>query len=76
MSQAEDAADREPVLVSIALAPLRAVERTRGLLRLGVLAVYALIALAASAVLWRQAQLRGLPDVGAPFDVAAFRASA
>jgi hypothetical protein len=72
---AQSASDqKEPVLITIALAPLRAIERTRGWRRIGLLVLYGLIALAIWAQLRRRAQLAGLPDIGEPFDVAAFRA--
>ena len=58
---------------TIALAPFRAIERTRGRRRLGLLVLYGLIAVVIWALLWRRSQLAGLPDVGALFDVAAFR---
>src|ERR1700678_580214 len=67
---------REPVLVTIALAPLRAIERTRGWRRLGLLALYSVIALVVGAFLWRRAQIAAVPDVGEPFDLAAFRSPA
>ena len=35
--------------------------------------IYAMIAFVVWATLWRQSQLDGLPDVGEPFDVAAYR---
>jgi hypothetical protein len=66
----------ESALTAVLLIPLRAVERARGWRRLGLLALYGLIALLVGALLWRQSQLRGLPDAGAPFDVAAFRNAA
>ena len=61
-------------MVTIGLAPLRAIERARGWRRIGLVVVYALIALAIAAPLRRRTQLAGLPDVGEPFDVAAWRA--
>jgi len=64
---------RESVLTAVLVYPLRAVERTRGWRRLGLLALYAVIALLVCGLLWRRSQLRELPDVGPPFDVAAFR---
>ncbi len=66
---------RESVLISILLAPARAIERTRGWRRRGLLVVYALIAAAILIPLWRRSQLAGLPDALEPFDVAAFRAT-
>ncbi len=64
---------RESILITIALSPFRAIERTRGWRRLALLAIYALIAVVIGAFLWRRSQLAGLPDVGEPFDVAAAR---
>jgi hypothetical protein len=64
---------RESILITIALAPFRAIERARGWRRLALLAVYTLIAVVIGAFLWRRSQLAGLPDVGEPFDVAATR---
>ena len=40
------------------------------------LIAYALIALAIGAFLWRQTRIASLPDVGEPFDTAAYRAAA
>ena len=64
---------RESVLAAIAFAPSRAIERTRGWSRLGLLVLYGLMALVIWGLLWRRSQLAALPDVGEPFDVAAFR---
>jgi hypothetical protein len=65
---------RESVLTTILLAPLRAIEQTRGWRRIGLLILYGLIGVAIWAPLRRRSQLAGLPDVGKPFDVAAFQA--
>ncbi len=67
---------RESALVTILLAPFRAVEQARGWRRVGLLAVYGMVVLAIGGFLWRRAQLAGLPDVAEPFDVAAHRALA
>jgi hypothetical protein len=64
---------RESVLTKIVLWPLRAIERTRGWRRLGLLVLYGMIALAIWAVQWRRSQLAAIPDIGEPFDVGAFR---
>jgi hypothetical protein len=56
------------VIVAVLLSPLRAVERARGWRRLGLLMVYTIIALPLCAVLWRQSQLAGMPDVGESFN--------
>ena len=61
---------RGSVLVKIALSPFWAIERARGWRRLGLLVLYAAIAVVIGGLLWRRSQLAGLPDVGAPFDVA------
>lgn len=73
MNVDSEPARRESVLTTVLAYPLRAVERTRGWCRLGLLALYVVIALLVAGLLWRRSQLRGLPDVGPPFDVAAFR---
>jgi hypothetical protein len=57
----------------ILLSPLRAIERARGWRRLGLLALYGLMVLLCWALLWRQVQLDGLPDVGEPFGATARR---
>ena len=67
---------RESLLFKIVLSPFRAIENTHGWRRLGVLIAYALIALAIGAFLWRQTRIASLPDVGEPFDTAAYRAAA
>jgi hypothetical protein len=64
---------RESVLAAILLFLFRAVERTRGWRRLGLLVLYGLTVLGTWAFLWRQAQLARLPDVGESFGAAAFR---
>jgi len=74
MSSQPTPVQRESVLITILLAPLRAIEQTRGWRRIGLLILYALMAVAIWAPLRRRSQLAGLPDVGEPFDVAAFRA--
>jgi hypothetical protein len=58
------------------LAPLHAVERARGRWRLLLLVGYGVVLLVAGVLLWRQMSLRGLPDIGDPFDVEAFLKSA
>ena len=72
----ETAASGESAFASVALFPLRAIERARGWRRLGLVALYGLTAVVAWALLWRQSQLVGLPDVGGPFDESASRALA
>lgn len=56
----------------ILMTPLRWLERTKGYRRVALLAFYLLILLLLAAVVWRYLGLRALPDVGDPFDVAAF----
>jgi hypothetical protein len=55
---------RESTFATVLLFPLRAVERTRGWRRIGLLLVYVMIALPILALLWRRSQLAGLPDLG------------
>ncbi len=62
---------KEWSITAALLFPLRAIERTRGRRRLGLLLLYALIALPILALLWRRSQLAGLPDVGDTFAVTA-----
>lgn len=45
---------RESALVTILLAPFRAVEQARGWRRLGLLAVYGMVVLAIGGFLWRR----------------------
>lgn len=56
------------------LAPLVWVERVKGRKRLALLALYGLFALLVGSLIWRATSLRTLPDLGEPFDVAAFQA--
>lgn len=56
----------------IAMAPFHWVERARGRWRFALLALYALILAALGLLAWRAGSLRGLPDVGDPFDTAEF----
>ena len=55
---------RESLLVKIALSPFRAIERARGWRRLGLLVLYAAIAVVIGGLLWRRSQLAGLPMSG------------
>jgi hypothetical protein len=55
-------------------APLRWLERARGRRRLALVLLYALVAAVAAVFVARERALRNLPDVGDPFDVAAFGA--
>jgi hypothetical protein len=59
---------RESIFFAILLIPLRAVERTRGWRRLALLLVYAMIALPFVAIMRRQSQLAGLPDIGQSYN--------
>src|SRR5690349_17957153 len=56
------------------LAPLRWLERARGRKRLALVALYLVLLAVAAFFGWWASSLRGLPDIGDPFDVAAFRA--
>ncbi len=67
---------RGSLLLKIVLSPFRAIENTHGWRRLGVLIGYVLIAFAIGAFLWRQTRIASLPDVGEPFDTAAYRSAA
>jgi hypothetical protein len=57
-------------LGSVALAPFLWVERARGRWRLVLLGFYALVLALAALLGWRALSIRGLPDIGEPFDVA------
>jgi hypothetical protein len=52
--------------------PLRQVERARGNRRVALLGAYGLVVATVGLVVCRQGSLRGLPDIGDPFDVAGF----
>jgi hypothetical protein len=56
------------------LAPLHALERSRGRRRLLLLLLYTLALLVLAALVWWAASLNGLPDLGDPFDPAEFDA--
>ncbi len=73
MTASTASAERESIFIRIVLSPFRAIERARGWRRLVLLAFYALVAVVVGAFLWRRSQLAGLPDSGAPCDVAATR---
>ena len=62
----------KPGLLDLALAPLTWLERARGWTRVGLLFVYFLTLLVVGVLGWRWMQLWNLPDIGEPFDVAAF----
>jgi hypothetical protein len=61
-------------VVGVLSLPARLLERTRGRKRLALVALYLLIGTVIGVFAWRESTLRGLPDVGDPFDVAAFQA--
>jgi hypothetical protein len=63
------------LLLSILTAPAVWLERTPGWWRLALLLLYGIVVAVPMAFLLRAASLRELPDVGDPFDVAAFRAN-
>jgi hypothetical protein len=58
--------------LGLLMAPLVWLERAKGRRRLALVALYLLVAAVVGAVAWHVLCLRGLPDVGDPFDVAAF----
>jgi hypothetical protein len=58
--------------VALVLAPFRWISKTRRRL---LSSIFVLVAIIASPPLWWAAQLWSLPDIGDPFDVAAFEAS-
>jgi hypothetical protein len=60
-------------LLAILVSPFTLVEQTKGKWRRIVLVVYAVLALFIGTPLVRKARLSRIPDVGDPFDVAAFR---
>ena len=59
---------RLPVVLAILMAPAVWLERARGRWRLLLLLVYLVIGAAVLGALYWEAQLRGLPDIGDPFD--------
>lgn len=64
--------DMLPRPLRVLMAPLFWLERARGRWRLLLLLVYLVVLLVVGTLLWRAMSLRGLPDIGDPFDVAAF----
>jgi hypothetical protein len=58
-------------LVAVVAAPLEWIERARGRMRVVLAGLLALLLAVAGVFGWRAASLRGLPDPGEPFDVAA-----
>ncbi|HWE38345.1 MAG TPA: hypothetical protein VG406_17370 [Isosphaeraceae bacterium] len=59
-------------LADVALAPLTWLERARGRWRLALAVLYLVILVVVAALTWRAFSLWALPDIGEPFDVAAF----
>ena len=59
-------------LIAAMLFPIQRIERSRGWRRLAWLGVFGGLGAGVHTLALRQASLRGLPDVGDPFDVAAF----
>ena len=58
--------------IDVLLSPLRLLERLRGRRRVLLLIVYLMLGLVAAFFAWWATSLNDLPDVGDPFDVAAF----
>jgi hypothetical protein len=54
----------------VAMAPLTWLERARGRKRLALVVLYGLVLVVAGVLGWRALSLRGLPDMGEPFDPA------
>src|SRR3954447_24080088 len=65
---------RRPRLLRLLMAPALLLERTRGRKRLALFALYLIVGSVPLAFLVRAFALHDLPDLGDPFDVAAFRA--
>lgn len=59
-------------VIGALLAPARWVERARGRKRTALIGAYGMIASVVLVLAWRQGSLRGLPDIGDPFDLEAF----
>ena len=57
----------------VALPPFIILERSRGVVRLAILMLYGLIAAAGVGLAVRARNLEQVPDLGVPFDLAAFR---
>jgi hypothetical protein len=62
----------KPTLLDRAIAPLTWLERAKGPKRLGLVFLYAMIALVVGVLGWRGLSLWNLPDIGEPFDTARF----
>jgi hypothetical protein len=58
-----------PMPLRVAIAPLTLLERTRGRKRSLLIVAYVVAIGAAGALTWRATSLKGLPNVGDPFDV-------
>jgi hypothetical protein len=73
MSTAESRARSLPAPLRALAKPLVWLERSRGRRRLALLLAYATVGLIVGLFAWRAVSLNGLPDVGDPFDIAAFK---
>jgi hypothetical protein len=62
-------ARKPPRVVALAAAPVTCLEHLRGWKRRALLGAYAVVLTLAAAVGWWATSLRGLPDIGEPFDV-------
>jgi hypothetical protein len=71
----ETPVQRSPLPYRLLISPLTLLERTRGRKRSLLILLYVLILAISGVLLWRAASLRGLPDVGDPFDIGAFSRS-
>jgi hypothetical protein len=74
MTRAEARTVAMPWPLRVVLAPLHAVERSRGRRRVLILLAYSLLLSVLALLGWRAMSLRGLPDVGDPFDPEEFEA--
>src|SRR4051794_35272117 len=72
MSTTQSRARSLPAPLRVLLAPLLWLERARGRKRRALLLAYAAVGLVVGLLTWRAVSLNGLPEVGDPFDVAAF----
>ncbi|CAN5690709.1 hypothetical protein BH23PLA1_BH23PLA1_05400 [soil metagenome] len=74
MTATEPLPRRTSRLLALILLPAAGLERARGWRRLALALSYVLILLSGSALYLWTTQLQGLPDIGDPFDLAAFSA--
>jgi hypothetical protein len=63
---------KRPNVFVLVFAPLTCLERLRGRKRLAALGIYGLLLIVIAIFAWREMSLRGLPDIGEPFDVKTF----